>query len=91
MKLGIKKKVKRRDGAEKKKSSNRKYKLVLISTPFMKKDESQWLKLTQCFLQVYLMPLSMPQSIDLLRRTVNDKYSYIVNWKGCGMNRAWPM
>jgi hypothetical protein len=70
MKLGIKKKVKRRDGVEKKKSSNRKYKWLLISSPFIKKDESQWLKLIQCFLQVYLMPLSMPQTIGLLRRTV---------------------
>ena len=70
MKLEIKKKVKRRDGVEKKKSSNRKYKWPLISSPFMKNDESQWLKLIQCFLQVYLMPLPMSQTIGLLRWTV---------------------
>ena len=70
MKLGIKKKVKRRDGVEKKKSSNKKYKWLLISSPFMKKDESQWLKRIHCFLQVYLMPLSRHQTIGLLRRTV---------------------
>jgi hypothetical protein len=89
MKLGIKKKVKRRDGVEKKKSSNKKYKWLLISSPFMKKDESQWLTRNQCFLQVYLIPLSMPQTIGLLRRQRNDKYIEI--WKGCGMNTAWPM
>lgn len=70
MKLGIKKMVKTRDGVEKKKSSNRKYKWLLISSPYMKKDESQWLKLIQCFLPVCLMLLSMPQTIGLLRRTV---------------------
>jgi hypothetical protein len=40
MKLGIKKRVKTRDGVENKKSSNRKYKWILISSPYMKKDES---------------------------------------------------
>lgn len=70
MRLGIKNKVKRRDGVQKKKSSNRKYKWLFISSPFMKKNESQWLKLIQCFLQVYLVPLSMLQTIGLLRRTV---------------------
>jgi hypothetical protein len=34
------KKVKTKDGAEKKKSSNRKYKWLLISSPRMNKDES---------------------------------------------------
>jgi len=55
---------------EKKKSSNRKYKWLLISSPYMKKDESQWLKFIQGFLPVCLMLLSMPQTIGLLCRTV---------------------